>query len=270
VADEAPLDWERRWARPAAAAAFLAAVLQIVSQALGAAALRDRPSGDRGSLIALDERTTEFLASTVARVLTVFFIVATLLFLFHCIRHRRELPPYVVGLLAAAPVLLAVATTWTQLQLLDIANEFTDSGPRKETRADDLLDDRSPVPSGFGLGGQLAIAFAYILISLNAMRAGLLSRFMGILGMIVGVLYVLPIFGGPLVVEIFWLGAVGLLFLGYWPGGRGPAWETGEEIPWPTAAARAGGGQPEPAVDPEPEQPVQRPASRKRRRKKRR
>ena len=42
-------------------------------------------------------------------------------------------------------------------------------------------------------GGTIAlVAFAYVIIALNAMRAGLLSRFMGVLGIIVGALIVLP------------------------------------------------------------------------------
>jgi hypothetical protein len=75
------------------------------------------------------------------------------------------------------------------------------------------------------------------MVSLNAMRAGLLSRFMGIIGVIVGVLLVLPILPLP-ILQIFWLGAIGLLILGPWPQGRGPAWDTGEPIPWPTAQDR--------------------------------
>ena len=81
------------------------------------------------------------------------------------------------------------------------------------------------------------------------------------------------------IVQAFWLGALGALFLGRWPGGRGPAWETGEAEPWPTAAAAraaSGDGTPEPAQEldpsappPEPEPVPERPASRKRRKKRR-
>jgi hypothetical protein len=84
------------------------------------------------------------------------------------------------------------------------------------------------------------MAFAFILISLNAMRAGTLSKFMGIVGIIVGVLFVIPLLGSVPIVEVFWVGALGILFLDRWPqGGRGPAWDAGEAIPWPTAQDRA-------------------------------
>ena len=80
----------------------------------------------------------------------------------------------------------------------------------------------------------LALGFAFVLICLNAMRVGLLTRFMGILGIIVGVLFVIPI-GAPVpVVEAFWLVALGYLIGGRWPRGVPPAWITGEAVPWPS------------------------------------
>jgi hypothetical protein len=85
---------------------------------------------------------------------------------------------------------------------------------------------------------------------------------MGILGVIVGVLLVIPILGPP-IVQFFWLVALALIFLDRWPGGgRGPAWESGEAIPWPTAvearAAAAGGSAPAPAARREPPRWLQR------------
>jgi hypothetical protein len=87
----------------------------------------------------------------------------------------------------------------------------------------------------------------FILVSLNAMRAGLLSRFMGVLGIIVGVLLVIPLQGDLPVVQVYFLAALAAMFLNQWPGGRGPAWDTGEAIPWPSAAEKRdalSGGEP--------------------------
>jgi hypothetical protein len=127
-----------------------------------------------------------------------------------------------------------------------------------------------------------------VTLGINAMRAGLLSRVMGILGVVIGVLFVLfqgaGLFAGP------WLVALGSLFLNRWPNGRGPAWETVEAIPWPSATAaparRDGNTKPdaaepdaaEPDAEPEPDdsaEPTRRvvaphPASKKRRKRKRR
>jgi hypothetical protein len=108
------------------------------------------------------------------------------------------------------------------------------------------------------------------------MRAGLLSRFMGILGIIAGFLVVIPILPGAFI-QLFWIVALGMLFLGRWPNGRGPAWSVLEPVPWPTAAdaqaARqaAEKGEPEPVepaadAEPRPDESRPRPSSRKRKR----
>jgi hypothetical protein len=142
---------------------------------------------------------------------------------------------------------------------------------RQEAVAKKLVDDsRAVVSTAAGFAGTLAIAFSYVIIALNAMRAGLLSRFMGVRGIGVGALIVLPLLPQGLpIVQMFWLGALGALFLGRWSGGRGPAWETGTAEPWPAAQRR---GQVEPPPEPPPveeEKQVARRSSRKRKRKRR-
>ncbi len=79
--------------------------------------------------------------------------------------------------------------------------------------------------------GSLLLAVGLLLVSLNAMRAGLLTRLFGYIGIVAGaMLLLLPL---P-VVQIFWLGGLGVLFLGRWPGGDPPAWRSGRAEPWPT------------------------------------
>ena len=80
------------------------------------------------------------------------------------------------------------------------------------------------------------------------MRVGLLTRLLGYIGIASGammVLFPLPI------VQIFWLGALGFVLLGRWPGGDLPAWATGEAVPWPTPERpppRQRRGRPAPAA----------------------
>jgi hypothetical protein len=274
---EAQLQWEKQWARPAAVAAMLAVLLQFVSFVLQATAFADRPDGDRGVLIALDENAAQTVAAAAGQALSVALIVAVLFYLLRATTHRRDVPAGMVGILAISPVLTAVGLIWSQLDIIDIAHGFTDSGGQTgkgaEERAEDLVEDREQAAVFLALAGAIALAFSYIIVSLNAMRAGLLSRFMGILGVIVGVLIVIPLLPGvPSIMQIFWLGAVAVLALDRWPGGRGPAWETGRDDPWPTAAERQGAPRPEEdaaleAAEPEPQA---RRSSRKRKRKKRR
>ncbi len=129
----------------------------------------------------------------------------------------------------------------------------------------------------------MGVAFLFVMLPLRARRVGLLTPFMGILGAIAGALVVFQLAGISAIVQAFWLGALGALFLGRWPGGRGPAWETGEADPWPTAADRraelageepagepAAGDRARRAAPAEAEPIPERPASRKRKRKKKR
>jgi hypothetical protein len=210
-------------------------------------------------------------------------LIAVLLYLYRVTKFRRpELPFAVAPLAVLGPALVAAAGILVQLDFNDIANEFVSSGSPKESRAEDLIANRSALAQSVGLSGALALAFSTILLSQSAMRAGLLSRFLGILGIVVGAIYVLgtlfPL--GTDLVQLFWLLALGLIFMGKWPGGRGPAWETGEAIEWPSTAQRraelleaeerdgesdavaVGGGDAEPAERTR--------SSRKRKRKKRR
>lgn len=91
----------------------------------------------------------------------------------------------------------------------------------------------------------LSLMVGMIAVSLNAMRVGLITRWMGLIGMLSAVLIFLPIGGETLeIVPAFWLAALGLMFFGRWPGGDPPAWASGEARPWPTQAqsARSGSG----------------------------
>jgi hypothetical protein len=130
-----------------------------------------------------------------------------------------------------------------------------------------------------GLLATLALAAGMIVTMINALRVGLLVRWMAILGMFVAVLIFIPIGGEELeIVQAFWIVMIGVLFAGKWPNGDPPAWAAGEAIPWLTPAqARAGGAQSTGARSasgagaavavPEPALPAAGGSSRKRRRK---
>jgi hypothetical protein len=109
-----------------------------------------------------------------------------------------------------------------------------------------------------------------VLISLNAMRVGLLTRFLGYLGIIAGVLTIIPLVPIP-IVEAYWLFALAYLLSGRWPSGVPPAWSSGRAERWPSSAelraargqapARGGLFRPPPARAPEPTpEPVGAPA----------
>jgi hypothetical protein len=96
----------------------------------------------------------------------------------------------------------------------------------------------------------LSLAAGMIAVMINALRVGLVPRWMGFLGMLAAILIFLPIGGAELqLVPAFWIVMMGILYGGRWPGGEPPAWKAGEAVPWPSradmqASAGARGKQP--------------------------
>jgi hypothetical protein len=153
------------------------------------------------------------------------------------VRARRpEFPKLLLYLPLVAGALQGLSTILAAFGTNSAINSFLD-GERTVDSADDIAASGITLFAQLlGLPGALGLALAVVFVSLNAMRVGLLTRFMGVLGIITGVLQILP-FGGPLpVVQCFWLLMLGVLFLGRWPGGEPPAWRTGDAEPWPTSA----------------------------------
>lgn len=117
--------------------------------------------------------------------------------------------------------------------------------------------------------GGFMLGFTFIMLGLNAMRVGLLTRFMGILGVITGATFVLPL-DQQGILRSFWLVALGFLIAGRWPSPI-PAWQTGRPEPWPSAQQmreRREGNVPVPATPaPAPRAPNPNASKKKRKRK---
>jgi MFS family permease len=175
-------------------------------------------------------------------------------FLFRAVRARKpEFQQIALVMAAIGAVGFGLGRAISEIARYLGAADFVDAADHSNSAASDAL---SP---GASLVGQviwqaaaLALGFAFVLIALNAMRVGLLTRFMGVLGIIVGVTFVLPL-DQQGIIRVFWLGALGMLFLGRMPSGVPKAWTTGQAEPWPSQqqlreqrdaarAQRAGGG----------------------------
>jgi hypothetical protein len=195
----------------------------------------------------LDDHAAEVIASGVVGLLGYLGMGWAVGFLAVAARARRpELPRWSVILTILGGVLLALGILTLQIGKVTKASDFLDS-PR-------TVGDASTSGGLFAFAqvmqifGSLALAIALVLVSLNAMRAGLLTRLFGVLGIITGatlVIFPLPI------VQVFWLGALALLCLGVWPGGMPPAWQSGTAQPWPSTRPQPG-RQPAPAPAGEP------------------
>lgn len=107
------------------------------------------------------------------------------------------------------------------------------------------------IATGLGLGGRLGLAIALVYSCLWAMRAGLLTRFWGSLGMALGVAALLLLVQFTMIFFIYF----GLLLIGRIPGGKPPAWAAGEAVPWPTPGEKAAAGLEPSEPDPSPDDP---------------
>jgi hypothetical protein len=297
VSDQEQLQWEARYGGPAAAGAFAAGFFLLAGTFILQSIVEDRENVDPlpDFLLSIDKSPGTMVVSQVLLAVSALCLIPVFFYLFRAILHRLPtLPRWFVYLILIGPVFYAISLVIGGIDRVDVAHQFADKssdvgkfcpaivGKNGNECAKDLVgDDVSPIAIGLSLAGSVATAFLFVMLPLRGRRAGLMSQFMAILGVIAGALMVLRLM--PLVPEItqaFWLGAVGALFLGRWPGGRGPAWETGEPDPWLSSAQRRGlvpaqgpsdngAAAAEPAQPPEPEPVPQRPSSRKRRRKKR-
>ena len=302
------LQWEARWAGPAALAAFAGGLMLLAGTGLllsipdDRAFIQSRPD----FLLSVNDSPGSLAAAVVLQAVAALCLIFAFYYLFRATIHRSPemIPRWFVYLVVLGPAMYAVAQVLGLFTQLDVAEMFADQdysfpdadpqddpnlrecpalrGDLGDACADELLQvNSSGAAVALGLAGSVATAFLFVMLPLRARRAGLMSPFISIIGVIAGVLFVLPLLPGvPVVLQAFWLGALGVLYLGRWPGGRGPAWESGEPDPWPGTAQRGGpkddeGQQaepePEPAAlpeggaEPEPERPVSRKRKRKRR-----
>jgi MFS family permease len=164
--------------------------------------------------------------------LAVYFAMA---YLFRAVRARKpEFQQIALVMAAIGAVGFGLGRAISEIARYLGAADFVDAADKSNSAASDAL---SPSASLIGQviwqAAALALGFAFVLIALNAMRVGLLTRFMGVLGIIVGVTFVLPL-DQQGIIRVFWLGALGVLFLGRMPSGVPKAWVTGEAEPWPS------------------------------------
>jgi hypothetical protein len=210
-------------------------LVQGLREAAGQAG--DAPSLATRSLLFFDDNAPLILVSAVLSALATLLIAFVLAFLADATRARRpETPGWLRPVVITGGVFAALSLIVVQVvYAIDVA-DFASSADQSRAAADDV--GASPI-IGTGrllatLGGQFLIPLGFVLVSLNAMRAGLLTRFLGILGIIAGVLLLVPqLFGGGLpIVQVVFLAATGLLLLRITT--EPPAWPAGTAIPWPT------------------------------------
>jgi hypothetical protein len=179
--------------------------------------------------------------------------------------RRPEVKRWVVYLPIVGGVLSGLATFLGVVGELLRDNDFLDGA---RTVADAANNSGLLVfVQWLGFFGLLASAGGYLLVSLNAMRAGLLTRLLGYVGIATGVFFIIPIpLFGPLL-QVMFQAALALLFFRAWMGGMPPAWESGRAEPLP--ARQPMQRRTAPASEPQPAGPAAPAAPRRGKRKKR-
>jgi hypothetical protein len=273
------LERERRTRTRAGIAAIVAGVTALIAGVLPQSiysdfprvylldALRDSAGQSIGreglrtaQVLFIHDKAVPLLLVAVAQAITALLIAYVLVYLHRASTDRGATTPRVARLLAMlGGVTSAIGALLLQIAVMTEASDFASSSDHSTAAAHDALRGSLVVAgSGIGFFGGLALAGAFVLIAIGAMRVGLLTRFVGVLGAIVGVLLVIgPATGSStFIVQTFWLIMTGVLILGYWPRGVPPAWTSGEAMPWPsqqeireqrTAARAQRRGEPSPA-----------------------
>ena len=254
------IDRERRWARYAAIAAFGVLLFVIASVLVSSGAEISDSDNDAEFLRSYEASSGTLILSAALNAVAFALLAPVLAFLFKAAAARSDrMRSGLIGIVIAGPLFLAVAIVLQSLAYDSLAADFVSSDGSacadastvadEDQCVEDLVADDSmvSVAGGLTLAGSLGLVIGTVYTSLNAMRVGLLTRFLGTLGMAVGVA---SLFFGPIFLVLYAL-ALGLLFVGLVPGGKPPAWETGEAVPWPPpgeASSRAG---------PPPDEPVE-------------
>jgi hypothetical protein len=236
------LAWEARWSTPAALAAigavlFVVAAIVVATQGVGTS------SGDSELLRNVQDHRSAELVSSILQAIGVGLLAVPLSYLFRAAKGRSErMRGQLIGVVVAAPLFLAALAILSGVTTLHAASEFVSNevphlvakgvelnSDRADEIAKETIDDAPlrGLAAGFGIAGQLGFVVAMVYTCLYAMRAGLLTRFWGSLGMALGAVSFLFF-----QFALLWFLYLGILLLRR--DSQPPAWASGEAMSWPT------------------------------------
>jgi hypothetical protein len=247
------IDRERRWARPAAICAFAVLILFVAGIIIGAGVDAGDSDSEASQLEALDAGFDTLLLSAIVTALSLALMAPVLVYLFKAAQVRSErVRGAMLGLVIAGPLFFAAGWLIRAIALGSIAGDFVADGSGCAADDDDCIealitdDGTVGVARGLLIAGGLGLGVGLVYTCLWAMRTGLLTRFLGTLGMAVGAA---TIIFGPYFTTVYILG-LGFVYMGWMPGGRPEAWEKGEAVePMPPGRQRPPG--------PDPDEPVE-------------
>jgi hypothetical protein len=256
---EAQLAYEARVRNRQAIVAVLAGVLLVAASAVQLGGPHTKVDELTVDLIVANKRFPLDLIASVLNGVGSLLVAWTLSYLYRCSAARSpDVKPYVRWIAVVGGVLAAITGVIYAIIVAVKVHQFVTTGAQTYAEANRLTGSSGLlILQLVGQAAALLLAVGVVLVSLNAMRVGLLTRFMGYLGIFAGVLVLFQITQIP-IVQGYWLAALGYLISGRWPTGVPPAWRSGRAEPWPPSAELrsrklAGAGRAAPAPTPEPQ-----------------
>ena len=233
------VSYESRLRPRIAVIAALGGVLLFASMILQTAGPQAKVSELTVQLLVTNRRAGLEVVSAIVSALGLLGLGGTLAFLYTAVKARK--PTISEGTritLLIGVVLAAVGGIGYGVVIASKAHEFATQGLQTYPEANSLLGHGPVAVLQYGgLIGSLLLAVGFVLITLQAMRVGLLTKMVGYVGIAAAAASLLLIGSAPaLLIEVFWLLSTAFLLSGRWPNGDPPAWKTGEAVPWPTSA----------------------------------
>lgn len=186
----------------------------------------------------LQYRYDNFALELLGMVLVLMFVVLVgfvLRLLYDAVRAREaEIPGWLGSTLLTAVTAFVIGSVVQVIAVHLSIGDFLDGAGQTSQDARDAIQPMT-LAAVLGLFGNLGLVVTWVMISLFAMRAGLLTRFLGVLGMIAGFGQLLGL-TALIAIQVVWLVFLGLTLLGRAPSGTPPAWTSGTAVPWPSAA----------------------------------
>jgi hypothetical protein len=236
---EAQLAYEARVHNRHAIVAILAGVLLVAASAVQLGGPHTKVDELTIDLIVANKRFPLDLVASVLNGLGSLLVAWTLSYLYRASAARSpDVKPYVRWIAVVGGVLAAITGVIYAIIVAVKVHEFVTTGAQTYDEANRLTGSSGLlILQLVGQAAALLLAVGVVLVALNAMRQGLLTRFMGYLGIFAGVLVLFQITQIP-IVQGYWLAALGYLISGRWPTGVPPAWKSGRAEPWPPSSMR--------------------------------
>jgi hypothetical protein len=233
--------YEARTRNRQAAVALLAGVLVLIGSIVQLSGPHTSVDELTLDLITANKRFPLDLIAAVLNGLGSLAVAWTLAFLYRSARARKpELKSFIMYIAIAGGVLAALTGIAYAAIVAVKVHQFATTGAQTYDEAKHLTGGAGLLALQLiGQASALLLAVGFVLVALNAMRVGLLTRFMGYLGIAAGILVLFQITQVP-IVQGYWLLALAYLLSGRWPTGVPPAWRSGRAEPWPPSQGRRG------------------------------